>query len=169
MVLLFSRELTAVIGVSKMRWKNKYIAGITIMSMFFTLPLVSAEEDEIVVYGGEFEPEVETTATNENSTANEGNVPAETPVVETPEEQITKTEKPAGSAEGTQTESPVKVIENVVTPEIQEPIEDIKPEVEVKNLSVTESGNDGDSAFYTDNDSTYIEDDDDDDTNSSKN
>ena len=64
-----------------MRWKHKYIVGMTVMSMFFTLPLVSAEDDDVVVYGEDFEPETETVANDEN-----------TSVIETPEEQTNETE-----------------------------------------------------------------------------
>ncbi|MBR2179905.1 MAG: hypothetical protein IJ862_05890 [Selenomonadaceae bacterium] len=119
-----------------MRWK-KYIIGMTVMSMFFTLPLVSAEDDDIVVYGDEFEPKAETVSTDNDVPIDEGNT-----IVETPEEQINESENTTEVPEETQTEPPEDIpVENVNQPEVQEPIEEIKPEVEVENLNTSDSTN----------------------------
>ena len=135
-----------------MRWKHKYIVGMTVMSMFFTLPLVSADDDgDIVVFGEEFEPKtetVETSATNETPPTDSSEV-----TVETPEEKITETESPATSEEtqaGTteSTEPPAEApVENVAPPEVQEPVEEIKPEIKVENLNTPV----GDGEVYNDN------------------
>ena len=165
-------------GVIEMRWKHKYIVGMTVLSMFLTLPLVSADDDgDIVVFGEEFEPKaetVETSAANETPPTDSGEV-----AVETPEEKITETENPATpeepQAETTEpTASPEPTleapVENVAPPEVQAPppIEEIKPEIEVENLNAPaddgetvaaseDSGNSedtGDGGNYADNPST---------------
>ena len=126
-----------------MKWKHKYIAGITAMSLFFALPLVSAEDDEIVVYGGDFEPETETIATDETA-----------PIVEIPKEQMNEPENTTVDTEENQSAPPEDTsVEDVTPPEVQEPVEEIKPVVEVENLSTTD-GDNGDSSNsenYTDN------------------
>ena len=95
-----------------MNWKQKYIVGITVMSMFFTLPLVSAEDGdgEVVVYGEGFEPEETPVETPEETPVEE---PEETPIEE-PEE--TPVEEPE--------ETPVEVPEETPVEEPEEtPIE----------------------------------------------
>ena len=37
-----------------MIWKHKYIAGLTAMTMLFTMPLVSAAEDDLEVFGEQY-------------------------------------------------------------------------------------------------------------------
>ena len=137
-----------------MRWKHNYIVGMTVMSMFFTLPLVSAEEEEVIVYGDEFETGDETATTEENSPTDEGNT-----AVETPEEQINEPENTTNTEEGTtengdttdtvtttepedttysseesQNEpSEETPVEKVNSTEEQETVEEENPEVEVEN------------------------------------
>ena len=110
-----------------MKWKDKYIIGMTVMSMFFTLPLVSAEE-EVVVYGDEFDNGDETAVTDESTPTDEGGTTSEIPI-ETSEEQVvepegtTETEDTTYGEEEPQSELPVDtpVEENPIVEENTNP------------------------------------------------
>ena len=53
-----------------MKSKNKYIASVLMASMFLTSPLAYAAEDDVVVFGGEFEEKVDT-PNSENEVVND--------------------------------------------------------------------------------------------------
>ena len=44
-----------IIEVIEMLWKQHYIVGFTVISMLFTMPLASAAEDDVVVFGGQYD------------------------------------------------------------------------------------------------------------------
>lgn len=56
-----------------MKLKSKYIIGAVIISMFFTMPLSYATDDDVVVFGGEFDDNVEIPSTDVPSTTDDGN------------------------------------------------------------------------------------------------
>ena len=123
-----------------MRWRDKYIVGMTVMSMFFTLPLVSAEE-EVVVYGDEFDNGDETAATDESVPINENSTVTEAPV-ETPEEQITVPEdtitiEDTTDTEGTTESENTNVGENT-TYGGEETQSDVPEETPVEEVNPTE-------------------------------
>ena len=124
-----------------MKWKHKYMVGITVMSMFFALPLVSADDEDVVVYGGEFEPEVKTTAsTNETSPINEGNAKIESSA-ESPETQTSEfVNNDNDSNDDNDNEAPTEPpgnfpIGDVIPKRNPNPIDEIKNEIEVSHLS----------------------------------
>ena len=120
-----------------MKWKQKYIVGITVMSMLFALPLVSAEEEDIVVYGGEFDNT--TLSTTESAPVNESNAAVD--AVETPQNQnneITNSSDNTNSddTDTSQTEPPDNLpIEDIMPPKVQSNIDEIKPEIEITHLN----------------------------------
>ena len=119
-----------------MKWKQKYIVGITVMSMFFALPLVSAEDGdgEVEVYGEGFEVETETDEGTEEvpvETAEE--VPEETTEevpVETTEEVPVETAEEV--PEETTEEIPVETTEEVPVETAEEVPEETTEEVPVE-------------------------------------
>ena len=58
-----------------MRWKNKYVVGIATLSMVIAVPLASAAEDDVVVFGGQYEE-------NSEPSSVDNNVEPSNPVVE---------------------------------------------------------------------------------------
>ena len=120
-----------------MKWKQKYIVGITVMSMLFALPLVSAEEDDVVVFGDEFD---------NNSLSTTESIPAngENTAVETPQSQNNETVNSGDNDDNTNSDDvdmtpsdpPDNLpIEDIMPPKAKSNIDEIKPEIEITHLS----------------------------------